>query len=68
MVHPLGIWRFGENRVICLGDMIMRGKERLGSYGLTVDPTGCETDWNASDWSLVDTLLNTPPTKKFIRD
>jgi hypothetical protein len=46
----------------------MRGKERLGSYGLTVDPTGCETDWNASDWSLVDTLPNSPPTKKFIRD
>ena len=41
--------------------------EAGGSYGLTVDPTGCETDWNASDWSLVDTLLNTPPTKKSIR-
>ena len=38
--------------------LIMRGRRDCGGgHGLTVDPTGCETDWNASDWPLMDTLL-----------
>jgi hypothetical protein len=66
----LSTFRFGENWVICLGnvDGERKRKDDGDRCRLTVDPTGCETDGCASGWEAVAALLKTSPIKESIKE